>query len=73
MAACICSHTQEIQQQLHAAGELDDACTPLLDEARSIGARVWVVSEYGHCDVRRAVEPNRALRRAGFLSVRPGA
>jgi len=30
------------------------------------------VSEYGHCDVSRAVEPNRALRRAGLLSVRPG-
>jgi predicted AlkP superfamily pyrophosphatase or phosphodiesterase len=52
--------------------ELDDACAPLLDEAWSMGARVWVVSEYGHCDVSRAVEPNRALRRAGLLSVRPG-
>ena len=53
-------------------GELDAACEPLLDEARRGGARVWVVSEYGHCDVRRAVEPNRALRRAGLLAVRPG-
>jgi len=52
--------------------ELDDACVPLLDTARQVGARVWVVSEYGHCDVRRVVEPNRILRRAGLLSARPG-
>ena len=52
--------------------ELDDACAPLLDRAQAAGARVWVVSEYGHCDVSRAVEPNRVLRRAGLLNVRPG-
>lgn len=52
--------------------ELDAACVPLLDAAQAIGARVWVVSEYGHCTVRRAVEPNRELRRAGLLAVRPG-
>ena len=28
--------------------ELDDACAPLLDAAGKVGARVWVVSEYGH-------------------------
>ena len=53
-------------------GELDAACAPLLDIARSAGARVWVVSEYGHCDVNRAVLLNRVLREAGMLSVRPG-
>jgi predicted AlkP superfamily pyrophosphatase or phosphodiesterase len=52
--------------------QLDDACAPLLDAARQIGARVWVVSEYGHGDVRRAVLPNRALRQAGLLNVRTG-
>jgi len=52
--------------------ELDDATAPLLDEARKQGANVWIASEYGHCDVKRAVEPNRLLRRAGMLSVRPG-
>jgi predicted AlkP superfamily pyrophosphatase or phosphodiesterase len=52
--------------------ELDDACEPLLEAARGMGARVWLVSEYGHCRVSRLVEPNRALRRAGLLSVRPG-
>lgn len=53
-------------------GELDESCEPLLDAARAVGARVWVVSEYGHVPVRRAVELNRTLRRAGLLEVRPG-
>ncbi len=52
--------------------ELDDAAAPLLDAAKAIGARVWVVSEYGHCDVTTPVYLNRALRTAGLLSVRPG-
>ncbi|MDG3002689.1 alkaline phosphatase family protein [Paludisphaera mucosa] len=52
--------------------ELDDAAAPLLDRAEAEGARVWVVSEYGHCDVSRPVLLNRILRRAGLLSVRPG-
>jgi predicted AlkP superfamily pyrophosphatase or phosphodiesterase len=52
--------------------ELDNACAPLLDTAREVGARVWVVSEYGHVEVRRAVLPNRALRQAELLTVRPG-
>src|SRR5262249_46690517 len=53
-------------------GELDAACAPLLDAARDAGARVWVVSEYGHGQVSRPVLPNRALRQAGLLAVRPG-
>ncbi len=52
--------------------ELDDACEPLLDTAKRLGARVWIVSEYGHVPVRRAVLLNRALRNAGLLTVRPG-
>lgn len=52
--------------------ELDDACAPLLDAARTAGARVWVVSEYGHVDVSRPVLLNRVLREAGLLAVRPG-
>src|SRR5262245_45089981 len=52
--------------------ELDAACEPVLDAARRIGARVWVVSEYGHMEVRRVVQPNRALRQAGLLTVRSG-
>jgi predicted AlkP superfamily pyrophosphatase or phosphodiesterase len=53
-------------------GELDTAAAPLLDTAGALGARVWIVSEYGHVQVKRAVEPNRALRRAGLLAVRHG-
>jgi hypothetical protein len=53
-------------------GELDAACLPLLDAAVKAGARVWVLSEYGHCDVKRALLPNRLFRRAGLLHVRPG-
>jgi predicted AlkP superfamily pyrophosphatase or phosphodiesterase len=52
--------------------ELDDACAPLLDAARATGARVWVVSEYGHVQVKRPVYLNRVLRQAGLVSVRPG-
>ncbi len=52
--------------------ELDDACAPLLDSAKEIGAKVWVVSEYGHCDVSRVVYPNRELRKHLALSVRHG-
>lgn len=52
--------------------ELDDACEPLLDAAKEMGAQVWVVSEYGHCDVTRPVYPNRVLRTAGLLDVRRG-
>jgi predicted AlkP superfamily pyrophosphatase or phosphodiesterase len=52
--------------------ELDKACDPLLDAVQAEGARAWVVSEYGHTNVSLPVFPNRALRRAGVLSVRPG-
>lgn len=52
--------------------ELDDACAPLLDAAKAVGARVWIVSEYGHCDVERPAYPNRVLRAAGLLAVRGG-
>jgi predicted AlkP superfamily pyrophosphatase or phosphodiesterase len=53
-------------------GELDLACAPILDAAEVCGARVWVVSEYGHVDVNRPILVNRALREAGLLHVRPG-
>lgn len=52
--------------------ELDDACAPLVDAAERAGARVWVVSEYGHCDVSRVVYPNRILRCANLLRIRSG-
>jgi predicted AlkP superfamily pyrophosphatase or phosphodiesterase len=54
------------------ARELDDATAPLLDAAQAVGTRVWVISEYGHVQVRRPVLLNRALRQAGLLTVRLG-
>jgi predicted AlkP superfamily pyrophosphatase or phosphodiesterase len=53
-------------------GELDGACAPLLEKAKELGARVWVVNECVHLPVRRVVEPNRALRRARLLTARNG-
>ncbi len=53
-------------------GELDRACEPILDAANEVGARVWVVNEYGHGDVTRVVYPNRTLRESGFLGLRRG-
>lgn len=52
--------------------ELDDACLPLLEAAQRIGAHVWVVSEYGHCDVTTPILLNRLLRQKGFLTARQG-
>jgi predicted AlkP superfamily pyrophosphatase or phosphodiesterase len=52
--------------------ELDKACDPLIDAVQAEGARVWVVSEYGHVNVSLPVFLNRALRKAGMLSIRPG-
>src|SRR5262249_35181005 len=45
---------------------------PILDAAKETGARVWVVSEYGHVTVSRVVLLNRALREAGLLAARRG-
>lgn len=53
-------------------GELDSAAAPLLEAASTIGARVWVVSEYGHCDVDTPIYLNRELRKHGMIEVRPG-
>ena len=52
--------------------ELDEACAPLLDAAQAVGADVWVISEYGHCDVDTPVYLNRVLRQSGLLNVRMG-
>jgi predicted AlkP superfamily pyrophosphatase or phosphodiesterase len=52
--------------------ELDTATTPILEAAKRVGADVWVVSEYGHCDVSKPVAINRELRRAGYLNARSG-
>jgi predicted AlkP superfamily pyrophosphatase or phosphodiesterase len=52
--------------------ELDDAAAPLIDTAKQVGARVWIVSEYTHVDVHRPCDLNRHLRRTGLLDVRNG-
>jgi hypothetical protein len=52
--------------------ELDDACAPLLEAARTLGAEVWVVNECAHVQVSQAVAVNRALRQAGLLAARYG-
>ena len=52
--------------------QLDEAAAPLLDSAKQVGARVWVVGEYGHCEVDQPIFLNRVLRRAGLLEVRDG-
>jgi hypothetical protein len=44
----------------------------VLDAARAVGARLWVVNEYTHVPVSRPVLINRALRQAGLLLARPG-
>jgi predicted AlkP superfamily pyrophosphatase or phosphodiesterase len=52
--------------------ELDDACAPLLEATQTAGGRLWIVNEYAHVPIERVVEPNRILRRAGYLAVREG-
>ena len=52
--------------------ELDEACAPVLDAARELGADVWIVNECTHVDVRRPILVNRHLAAAGLLSSRPG-
>jgi len=49
---------------------IDAVAGTLIDELRSRGRRVIVVSEYGITQVNRAVHLNRALREAGLLEVR---
>ncbi len=52
-----------------AARELDTALRPLLETARSAGATVVALSEYGITPARRPVDVNRLLRREGLLHV----
>lgn len=50
--------------------EIDAVAGDLIDHARTLGRRVIVLSEYGIVPVSRPVHINRALRRAGLLSIR---
>ena len=53
-------------------GELDQAVALVAEAAARIGARIWIVSEYGHVNVNRPVYLNRVLRQQGLLKVRFG-
>ncbi|MFD4421095.1 alkaline phosphatase family protein [Agromyces sp. NPDC058484] len=52
-----------------AAADLDAALAPLLDDARTHGASVIAVAEYGIAPADRPVDINRMLRGAGLLEV----
>jgi len=56
-------------QAVTAARAVDTTVAPLVAAARDRGAAVVVLSEYGLTPVRRPVDVNRALRRAGLLNV----
>jgi predicted AlkP superfamily pyrophosphatase or phosphodiesterase len=56
-----------------AARELDGVLEPLLADARRRGVTVVALSEYGITSVRRSVDVNRVLRRAGLLHVHTNA
>jgi len=49
---------------------IDAVCGRLITHCRERGRRIIVLSEYGLADVRRPLHINRALRQAGWLSVR---
>src|SRR5262249_52277638 len=49
---------------------IDEICGTLIATLRERGLRILVVSEYGLVEVRRPGHINRALREAGFVSVR---
>ncbi len=54
---------------VRAARAVDAVIAPLLDDAAGAGVAAVVLSEYGITAVRRPVDINRALRRAGLLHV----
>ena len=54
-----------------AARALDEALTPLLDQAEAAGQQIIVLSEYGIDPVDHCVEPNRLLRERGWLAIHP--
>jgi predicted AlkP superfamily pyrophosphatase or phosphodiesterase len=56
-------------EALSAARAVDDVAGALIDDARSLGYAVVVVSEYGITAARRHIDINRVLRRAGLLRV----
>ncbi|MFJ2784650.1 alkaline phosphatase family protein [Streptomyces sp. NPDC093249] len=62
-------HGPDSPQARDAARGLDAVLTPLLDDLEARGSTVVALSEYGITEVRRPVDVNRVLRRAGLLRV----
>lgn len=58
----------EIRKELEA---IDTVVGDLIDYYRERKVRIVIVSEYGISKVTRHTHPNRILRRAGMLAVRP--
>jgi len=50
--------------------EIDTLCGTLLNFFQAKGCQVIVLSEYGITPVNRPIHPNRALREAGFISLK---
>lgn len=50
--------------------KIDAACGQIIDAAQKKDARVIVVSEYGITEVSKPVHINRALRQAGYITIR---
>ena len=50
--------------------EVDALCAEIIEDARRDDTQIIVLSEYGITPVNRAIDINRALRRAGLIAVR---
>jgi predicted AlkP superfamily pyrophosphatase or phosphodiesterase len=50
--------------------EIDSLCGRLIDFFRERNCRVVVLSEYGITEMKRAIHPNRILRREGFIGLK---
>ncbi|HEY3240307.1 MAG TPA: nucleotide pyrophosphatase/phosphodiesterase family protein [Acidimicrobiia bacterium] len=62
-------HGPESPEAIAAAQAVDAVAGRLIDAARTRGAAVVALSEYGITPARQPVDINRALRRAGLLEV----
>lgn len=67
---CFQRHGPDIDRCAADLREIDGVVGMLADYYRGRGARLLVLSEYGITAVRRPVDINRVLRRAGLLTVR---
>ncbi len=59
-------------QAIRALKEIDSLVGSIVEQAKSQGINLVVVSEYGISKVNNPIAINRVLREAGWLSVRPG-